>query len=33
VIDAEGWGVFRTRGGDVSVWVHEAGFEYLVVTE
>ena len=33
VIDNEGWGTFRTRGGNVSIWVHEEGFEYLVVTE
>ena len=33
IIDEEGYGVFGTRGMDVSVWVREAGFEYLVVTE
>ncbi|MDO5131812.1 MAG: alpha-amylase [Eubacteriales bacterium] len=33
IIDEEGWGVFGTRGRNVSVWVREAGFEYLVVTE
>ena len=32
-IDNEGWGTFRTRGGNVSIWVREEGFEYLVVTE
>ncbi len=33
VIDEEGFGTFGTRGGCVSVWVREVGFEYLVVTE
>ena len=33
VIDQEGFGIFGTRGGNVSIWVREAGFEYLVVTE
>ena len=32
-IDEEGYGVFFTRGGDVSIWIREAGFEYIVVTE
>ena len=27
IIDEEGYGVFGTRGMDVSVWVREAGFE------
>ena len=33
VIDKEGYGTFCTKAGDVSIWVHEVGFEYLVVTE
>ncbi|MBQ6636245.1 MAG: alpha-amylase [Lachnospiraceae bacterium] len=33
VIDPEGYGTFSTRGKNVSVWIREAGFEYIVVTE
>ena len=33
VIDEEGYGTFAVRGGNVSIWIHEVGFEYIVVTE
>ena len=33
VIDEEGYGTFGTTGGNVSIWIHEVGFEYIVVTE
>ena len=32
-IDEEGWGVFRTEGGNVSVWVRKKAFEDLIVNE
>ena len=33
VIDEEGFGTFSTKGQNVSIYVREVGFEYLVVTE
>ena len=33
VIDEEGFGIFSTKGHNVSIYVREVGFEYLVVTE
>ena len=33
VIDAEGFGDFRTEAGNVSVWVRQSAFEDLVVNE
>ena len=33
VVDADGWGEFRTEGGRVSVWVRDEAFEDLVVNE
>ncbi len=33
VLDDEGSGIFRTAGGNVSVWVRKAAFEDLVINE
>jgi len=33
VIDDEGWGEFRTEGGNVAVWVREKAFEDLIINE
>lgn len=32
-IDADGWGLFRTEGRNVSVWVREKAFENLIINE
>ena len=33
LIDNDGWGTFRTEGGNVSVWVRKGPLEDLVVNE
>ncbi|MBP3914010.1 MAG: alpha-amylase [Lachnospiraceae bacterium] len=33
VIDEEGWGEFRTEGGNVAVWVRKNAFENLIINE
>lgn len=33
VIDEEGWGDFRTEGGNVAIWVREKAFEELIVND
>ena len=33
VIDNDGWGEFRTEGGNVAVWVREKAFEELIINE
>ena len=33
LIDEDGWGEFRTEGGNLSVWVRKTAFEDLVVNE